>query len=115
MEVNLSFIYSIFFQYNDWFLTREIFIGFGTDFWNSSLFILPHNYLLSDIEFIDLFHKLFPLILTILGASFAFFTYLSNLDRFYNIKQTQIFKYLFNFLSKKWYFDKLYNYPDHNL
>jgi len=98
-----------FFSITIGFLTREIFIGFGTDFWNSSLFILPHNYLLSDIEFIDLFHKLFPLILTILGASFAFFMYVSNLDRFYNIKQTQIFKYLFNFLSKKWYFDKLYN------
>jgi proton-translocating NADH-quinone oxidoreductase chain L len=98
-----------FFSITIGFLTREVFIGFGTDFWNTAIFVLPSNYLLSDIEFIDLFHKLFPLILTILGASFAFFIYLLNLNRFYIIKQTKIFKFIFNFLSKKWYFDKLYN------
>ena len=98
-----------FFSITIGFLTREVFIGFGTDFWNTAIFVLPSNYLLSDIEFIDLFHKLFPLLLTILGASFAFFIYLLNLNRFYIIKQTKIFKFIFNFLSKKWYFDKLYN------
>jgi hypothetical protein len=98
-----------FFSITIGFLTREIFIGFGTDFWNTAIFILPEHYLLLDIEFIDLFHKLLPLILTLTGASFAFFIYVLNLDRFFVIKQTKIFKYIFNFLSKKWYFDKLYN------
>jgi len=98
-----------FFSITVGFLAREIFIGFGTDFWNASIFILPSNYLLVDIEFIDLFNKLLPLILTILGAVLAFFIYLLNLDFFFSVKQTQTYKYIFNFLSKKWYFDKLYN------
>jgi NADH-ubiquinone oxidoreductase chain 5 len=25
------------------YLTRDIFIGFGSDFWGSSIFIFPHN------------------------------------------------------------------------
>jgi NADH-ubiquinone oxidoreductase chain 5 len=37
------------------FLTKDIFIGFGTNFWGASLFVLPHNYLILDIEFINIF------------------------------------------------------------
>jgi len=91
------------------YLTREFFIGFGTNFWGSSIFILPQNYLLVDIEFIDLFYKQLPLILTILGVVLAFFIYTFNLDYYYTIKKTYVFKAINNFLSRKWYFDRIYN------
>ena len=91
------------------FLLKEIFIGFGTDFWNGAIFILPNNYVLTDIEFIDLFYKLLPFILTIIGALSAYFIYVFNIDNFFKLKQTKNFKFIFNFLNKKWYFDKLYN------
>ena len=48
------------------FLTRDLFIGFGTDFWGSAIFVLPQNYVLSDVEFVDLFHKLLPLIISLI-------------------------------------------------
>jgi proton-translocating NADH-quinone oxidoreductase chain L len=91
------------------FLTRDLFIGFGTDFWGMSIFVLPQNYVLTDIEFIDLFHKLLPLIISILGASFAYFLYSFGLEFFYSIKKTSMFKRIYNFLNRKWYFDRLYN------
>jgi proton-translocating NADH-quinone oxidoreductase chain L len=91
------------------FLTRDLFIGFGTDFWGMSIFVLPQNYTLSDIEFIDLFHKLLPLLISIFGASFAYFLYSFGLDYFYLIKKTPNFKRFYNFLNRKWYFDRLYN------
>jgi NADH-ubiquinone oxidoreductase chain 5 len=91
------------------FLTKEIFIGFGTNFWSSAIFILPENYLLTDIEFIDLFAKLFPLILTIMGAVLAYFLYSFELNYFFLIKQSKIFKYVYTFINKKWYFDRFYN------
>ncbi len=91
------------------FLTRDLFIGFGTDFWGMSIFVLPQNYTLSDIEFIDLFHKLLPLLISIFGASFAYFLYSFGLDYFYKIKKTPNFKRFYNFLNRKWYFDRLYN------
>jgi proton-translocating NADH-quinone oxidoreductase chain L len=73
------------------FLTRDLFIGFGTNFWNSAIFVLPENYALSDIEFISLFHKLLPLIISISGASFAYFLYSFGLNGFYNIKKIKKF------------------------
>ena len=91
------------------FLTRDLFIGFGTDFWGSAIFVLPENYTLSDIEFIDIFYKLLPLIFSISGASFAYFLFCFNLSSFYRIKQTKSFKLIYNFLNRKWYFDRVYN------
>jgi len=91
------------------FLTKDIFIGFGTHFWGASIFMLPQNYILSDIEFIDLFNKLLPLIISIFGASLAYFLYSFNLISFYELKKTNRFKVLYNFLNRKWYFDRLYS------
>ena len=91
------------------FFTRDFFIGFGTNFWGSSIFILPSNYLLVDIEFIDLFYKLLPLLVSICGATFAYFLYAFGLTTFYKIKKTKGFKILYTFLNKKWYFDRIYN------
>jgi len=102
------FILSIF-SISIGFLTRDLFIGFGTNFWGMSIFVLPQNYVLADIEFIDLFHKLLPLIISILGASFAYFLYAFGLEFFYTIKKTVLFKRIYNFLNRKWYFDRLYN------
>jgi NADH-ubiquinone oxidoreductase chain 5 len=91
------------------YLTKEIFIGFGSDFWSTAVFILPKNYSALDIEFISLFNKLMPLFLTILGAFFAYNLYVFNVDNYFIIKQNKNFKIIFNFLNKKWYFDRLYN------
>ena len=91
------------------FLTRDLFIGFGTDFWGFSIFVLPQNYVLSDIEFVDLFHKLLPLMISLAGASLAYFLYAFGLDFFYKIKKTSSFKIIYNFLNRKWYFDRVYN------
>jgi NADH-quinone oxidoreductase subunit L len=62
-----------------------------------------------DVEFIDLFFKQLPLIFTVLGTVCAYFLYSLNLDSYFNIKTSRAFKVLYNFLSRKWYFDRLYN------
>lgn len=91
------------------YLTKDLFIGFGTHFWGSSIFVNPQNYVLSDIEFIDLRYKILPLILTILGASFSFFLYKYQTYNYFIIKKTSWFKDIYTFFNKKWYFDRIYN------
>ncbi len=88
--------------------TKDFFIGFGTDFWGSSIFILPNNYDLIDIEFSFLFFKLLPLFVSLFGIGLAFYIYNSNLTAFFNLKKTQSFKFFYTFLNKKWFFDKIY-------
>ena len=91
------------------FMTRDFFIGFGTHFWGAAIFVLPQNYVLSDIEFVDLYYKLLPLIVSIIGASFAYFLYSFGLNYYYKIKTTAAFQVVYNFLNRKWYFDRIYN------
>jgi NADH-ubiquinone oxidoreductase chain 5 len=91
------------------YLTKDLFIGFGTDFWNSSIFILPSNYTLTDIEFININFKILPLLVTISGVLYAFFLYQFNLQSYLDFKKTDLFKNFYTFFNKKWYFDRIYN------
>ena len=91
------------------YLTQDLFIGVGSNFWCFSLFILPQNCATVDIEFIDLFYKLLPFLLTICGILFAYFLYSFSLSTFFNFKQLHFVKLIYNFFNRKWFFDKLYN------
>ena len=91
------------------FLSKDLFIGFGTNFWGSSIFVLSKNYMLSDIEFIDIKAKIFPLIVTMLGAFFSYFLFRYNTLNYFFFKQTSKFKNIYNFFNKKWFFDRIYN------
>jgi proton-translocating NADH-quinone oxidoreductase chain L len=91
------------------FLCKDLFIGFGTNFWGSSIFVTPYNYTLSDIEFTDIKYKILPLILTVSGASFSYFLYRYQTLNYYFIKKSYFFKLFYNFFNKKWYFDRVYN------
>jgi NADH-ubiquinone oxidoreductase chain 5 len=91
------------------FLSSDLFIGFGSSFWQSAIFITPSKYSLVDIEFIPLFFKLIPLMLTLTGFFLATFFYSFNIELFFAIKKNSIYKTVYTFVLKKWYIDKLYN------
>ena len=91
------------------FLSVDLFIGFGSNFWQNSIFIDSFRYSLVDIEFIPIIFKLFPLFLTLTGVSLAFFFYAFNIEMFFSIKKSAVYNAVYTFLLKKWYIDKLYN------
>ena len=91
------------------FLTKELFIGFGSPFWLSSIFILPFNSTCLDFEFIPSFYKLFPIFFSCFGAFFSMVLF-RNLEFFFpNYLYNQFFVKIYTFLNKKWFFDKLQN------
>jgi NADH-ubiquinone oxidoreductase chain 5 len=91
------------------FLSRDLFIGFGSPFWLNSIFILPQNLTCLDFEFISFFYKIFPLSFSLLGGVLSVFFY-SNIDIFFFASlKTKLFIKLYVFLNKKWFFDKLQN------
>jgi len=123
---------SIFFGY----IFKDAFIGMGSSFLDSSIFILPSysptfNSLSStdsisslirggdqfiDSEFIDTSIKFIPVIFSIFGATLAFVVY--HFNSFYNLLVSlllnnsffnNIFRSLYTFLNNKWHFDQVYN------
>jgi NADH-ubiquinone oxidoreductase chain 5 len=91
------------------YFMKDMFIGMGSDFWGNSLYILPRNMNMIDAEFIPQIWKLLPVILSIFGASFAFLLYTFGTDLLYKLKMSFLGKKLYNFLNKKWFFDKVFS------
>lgn len=92
------------------YITKDMFIGLGTNFWGNSIFIHPTHISILDSEFIDYWIKLIPVIFSILGGLISFILYYYFSNNLLNFKLNTFIGYkLFSFLSKKWYFDKIYN------
>jgi NADH-ubiquinone oxidoreductase chain 5 len=91
------------------FITRDMVIGFGTSFWGNAIFILPENSNLIESEFIPIFFKILPLILSLLGAACSFLLYSNFSFNLFSIKMTFVGNLIYSFLNKKWWFDKFYN------
>ena len=92
------------------YLTKEFFIGFGTDYWIFSIFVLPNNYSLIDIEFISVFYQQLPFIISILGITLAYLLYANYLPEFLNVKKNSTFIKIYYFFNRRWFFDKIYNH-----
>jgi NADH-ubiquinone oxidoreductase chain 5 len=92
---------SIFFGY----FVKDFFIGFGSFYWQHSIYIKPQNHLHFDIEFIPLLIKNVPLFFTFSGFFLGWFWFFL----FYKYKLFYSFINIFNFFNNKWYFDLLYN------
>jgi NADH-ubiquinone oxidoreductase chain 5 len=100
-------IFSIFFG----FITKEIYIGIGTDFFiDNSIFIHPLHEIMLDTEFaVTSFYKLLPLFLTILGSALAilFSEYIPNAILYF--KYTNIGNIIFGLFNQRFYIELLYN------
>ena len=91
------------------YLSRDLFIGLGTGFWNNAIFVFPTNLNIIDAEFASQFFKLLPVCLSMTGASLALFLYTFSSKDLYLLKTSLIGRKLYNFLNRKWFFDKFYN------
>lgn len=92
------------------YFTKDLFIGLGTDFWGTSIFILPNHSNFIEAEWLPLFSKWSPFFLTVLAL---FSISLVNLIPLQNICfKSNFYKFIsfFAFLvNKKWYWDIIFN------
>ena len=100
-------IFSIFFGY----ITKDIFIGLGSDFFSdNSLFIHPTHEIMLDTEFaVPTLFKLLPLIFTISLSALAilFSEFLPKL--LINFKLTRLGYNIFGFFNQRFFIELLYN------
>ena len=90
------------------YLTKDMFVGLGTNFWNNAIYISPNHYNIIDAEFLPTFIKLLPVLLSFLGLFSAIYLYFFKFKFLYQIKISNYGLYLYNFFNRKWYFDKVY-------
>jgi len=104
---------AIFFGY----VAKDLFVGPGSDFLSSSLFIHPSHITLVEAEFsIPLFYKLLPAIGSMLGAVTALLLYHPSPmmrgapDFTVNLTQGKLGYMMYSFFNGKYFFDVIYNY-----
>lgn len=91
------------------YLSRDMMIGLGTDFWGNALFTLPSKQYMLESEWLDASVKMIPLIFSFSGAGLAMFHYLYAFNFLFSLKQNKIGRSFYNFFNRKWLFDKVYN------
>lgn len=91
------------------YYTKDMIVGLGTDFWGSAIYVHPENMNMFDAEFIEHFYKVLPVGLSLLGTCSAFILYTFQSKLLFQIKTSTLGKKIYNFLNKKWFFDKVYN------
>lgn len=55
------------------YLSRDFFIGLGSDFFEDSIFVLPQNMIMADAEFIPHFIKIIPTSFALFGIGISLF------------------------------------------
>nr|YP_009114077.1 NADH dehydrogenase subunit 5 [Hildenbrandia rubra]AHB62140.1 NADH dehydrogenase subunit 5 [Hildenbrandia rubra] len=92
------------------FLSKDLFIGLGTDFWKSSIFSLPKELTFFEAELIPLQKKWLPFLITLLGffTAASLNSYSNNFHQLFSKLIFFVHPLLFS-LNKKWYFDNVYN------
>jgi len=60
------------------YILKDLYVGFGSVFFDNAIFILPINFLGFDIEFIPLIFKLIPTIFTMVVFYYHFCLTLNN-------------------------------------
>ena len=92
------------------FLSKDMFIGLGTPFWNNAIFIKPENLNIVDAEFIPVYIKWVPFFFSLLGSLLSISLYLFfSTSMFKLFTNSAVFSLVYTFFNKKWFFDRLQN------
>jgi len=91
------------------FYSKDMIVGFGSEFFGTSVYVPLKNVNIFDYEFISIYYKLLPIILSLFGIIFSFILYVFNYKLLFYIKMSLYGKKIYNFFSKKWFFDKIFN------
>nr|AYR06581.1 NADH dehydrogenase subunit 5 [Lithothamnion sp.] len=90
------------------FFIKDFFIGMGTNFWGSSIFVLPQHLIFIEAEFLPVYLKWLPFLFSSFGILIATIVNIYNYN-YYNSTKTYLFSFFLFLVNKKWYVDILYN------
>ena len=90
---------------------KDLFIGMGAVTFSNSIYVNPFNLSFIESEFIPTSVKLLPFWFSCFGIFIALFLYnFCSFLLFWLKVYTRVGRFFFYFISKKWYFDAIYNY-----
>lgn len=89
------------------FFIKDFFIGVGTNFWGSSIFTLSQHLLFIEAEFLPIYLKWLPFLLSSFGILMATILNVYSFKH-YNFLSNYLISYFLFLVNKKWYIDIIY-------
>ncbi len=83
-------------------------VGSHTDFWGTSILVLPHHQALAEAHHVDFWVKALPTTVAVIGIALAYYLYM--LRPGIPSALAKRFEPIYLFSLNKWYFDELYNF-----
>lgn len=93
------------------YMSKDFIIGVGINYWSNVIYVKTQNWLLFEAENLDFYLKDIPLLLGFTSAFLASLLYTEDFFsfNFFKWKTNSFTQKFYNFLNRKWYFDKVYN------
>ena len=91
------------------FYGKDLIVGLGSDFFKTAIHVSSTHINVFESEFVNLTYKIMPVCLSLFGSFLAFFLYNFQVRFLYSLKISFFGKIIYNFLNRKWFFDKVYN------
>lgn len=91
------------------YIFKDLFIGLGTDFWGSSILILPNHSNFIEAEWLSFTIKWFPFNLSVFGIILASLTNIISFNSYFIFRLSKLSSFFIYLINKKWYWDVLYN------
>lgn len=91
------------------FYIKDIIVGVGSSFFGTAIFVNPKAMHVFDGEFIVYIYKILPVLFSIVGTVLSFVLYNFKPNFLFFFKTSVLGRKIYNFLNKKWFFDKIYS------
>jgi NADH-ubiquinone oxidoreductase chain 5 len=91
------------------YYAKDMMVGVGSHFFGNGVYVNLDNFNVFDAEFISTFYKTLPVNLSLLGFFSALVLYVFRADLLFKVKTSRLGIKAYNFLNRKWFFDKIYN------
>jgi NADH:ubiquinone oxidoreductase subunit 5 (subunit L)/multisubunit Na+/H+ antiporter MnhA subunit len=91
------------------YLSRDMFIGLGTDFWGNAIYTMPYHDHMVEAEYLPQYIRLLPFVLTLLGLILSYIVCVSEPGWSASILLRDMPRKFMRFCNRRWFVDVVYN------
>jgi proton-translocating NADH-quinone oxidoreductase chain L len=91
------------------YVSRDMFIGLGTDFWGNAIYTMPYHDHMVEAEYLPQWIRLLPFILTVFGLVLSYIVCIAAPEWNASVLLKSTTRKIMRFCNRRWFVDVVYN------
>jgi proton-translocating NADH-quinone oxidoreductase chain L len=91
------------------YVSRDMMIGLGSDFWGNAVYTLPHHDHMVEAEYLPQYIRLMPFILTLAGLLVSYILCIAKPELNAKLLLQDSIRQFMRFCNRRWFIDVIYN------